>query len=164
MSHFHPTAKWTGCADCATALGSRHTIIKDSINYPIVGPLASFNTSMNRPRHLALAAAPDASAVPRKSHVTPGAETDDPSRPIQGRAADGRVARLQDELVDLRRRCRARELALAHMAGAIAKLQRANAALNDENRLLREQLRGRTSERPAERWSDGRRHLAASDA
>jgi len=55
-------------------------------------------------------------------------------------ATGGGTAVLEEELVMLRKRCRARELALASMAGAVSTLRRANQALNEENALLRQQI------------------------
>jgi hypothetical protein len=60
--------------------------------------------------------------------------------PSDGRVTDGGLALLEKELVALRKRCRARELALGSMAGAVNTLRRANRALNEENALLRQQI------------------------
>jgi len=121
---------------------------------------------MNRAKHLALAAAAgDVQAAPLTVGVMPGSEDDDPSRHPHQRAVDSRVAVLEEELLKLRKRCRARELALAGMAGAVDTLRRANRALNDENGLLRQQVAELKERVPAERWPEVRvcRRPAASD-
>ena len=68
-------------------------------------------------------------------------------------ATDAGVALLEDELLELRKRCSRKpaELALARMAGAVSTLRRANRALNDENVLLRQQVAELGNEHPAER-------------
>lgn len=120
---------------------------------------------MNRPKHLALAtAAPDAEAAPVHVSVTPRSDSDDPSWHSQGRAIDGCVARMEEELVKLRKRCRARELALERMARAVATLRLANRALNDENGLLRQQVAELHEQASSRRTARGTGLLASGGA
>ena len=93
---------------------------------------------MDRAKHLALATAAEAAGA--APSVAPGSRDGASAWPIRPHAIDGRVAIVDEELSKLRRRCRARELALASMAGAVATLRRANRALTDENTLLRQQV------------------------
>ena len=79
------------------------------------------------------------------------AEQHDQCRRGGGCATDGGLALLEDELLKLRNRCRARELALARAAGAVSTLRRANRALNDENALLRQQVAELLAERASRR-------------
>jgi hypothetical protein len=96
---------------------------------------------MNHPNHLALTTtAGDSRLTAVIDHTPFGAERDDRRRPSEGRASDGGLALLEEELLKLRKRCRARELALARMVGAVNTLRRANRALNDDNVLLRQQV------------------------
>jgi hypothetical protein len=120
---------------------------------------------MNHSDHLALAtSAGDASLAAVIDRATMGAEKDDRCWPSEGRTTESSSALLEQELHKLRKRCRARELALASVAGAVSTLRRANRALNDENVLLRQQVAelgeraaGRTSaQRPGERASGGK--------
>ena len=96
---------------------------------------------MNHTNQLASASsARDSGLVAVIDRTRPGAEQDDRSRPSEDHATDGGLALLEDELLKLRKRCRARELALARMASAVSTLRRANRALNDENVLLRQHV------------------------
>jgi len=106
---------------------------------------------MNRANHPALAvSAGDATAVALADRTPLRLGKDDQWRHDRAADIDGRIALLENELLRVRKRCRARELALASMAGAVNTLRRANRALNDENVLLRQQvaeLNGRGSNR-----------------
>lgn len=138
------------------------TITEGRVNYPFSGVRAGFNMSMNRPKHLALAtAAADAEAAPVHISVTPRSDNDDPPWHSQARATDGCVAPLEEELVKLRKRCRARELALERMARAVATLRVANRALNDENGLLRQQVAELHEQASSRRMARGTRLLAS---
>jgi hypothetical protein len=96
---------------------------------------------MNHANHLALAtSACDSALAAVIDRTTLGAEEDDRRRHDEGRATNGGLSLLDEELRMLRKRCRARELALASMAGALNTLRRANRALRDENALLRQQV------------------------
>ena len=97
---------------------------------------------MAHSNHLALAApACDSVLAPVSDHAAPQADNrDDPCRRGEASATQGGPAGLEKELLMLRKRCRARELALASMAGAVSTLRRANRALSDENTLLRQQV------------------------
>ncbi len=96
---------------------------------------------MNHANHLAPAtSAGDSRLVAMTDRTPPGAEQDDRSRPSEDHATDGGLALLEEELLELQKRCRARELALARMASAVSTLRRAYRALNDENVLLRQQV------------------------
>jgi hypothetical protein len=107
---------------------------------------------MNHPNHLALTTTTGDSRLTAVIDRTPlGAERDDRRRPSEGRAADGGLALLEEELLELRKRCRARELALASVAGAVNTLRRANRALNDDNVLLRQQVAELQGERASRR-------------
>jgi hypothetical protein len=68
------------------------------------------------------------------------AEAQDRARPGEAPVTDAGRSLVDEELVMLRKRARARELAVASMAGALNMLRRANRALSDENALLRQQL------------------------
>ena len=120
---------------------------------------------MNHANQLALATSAGDSGLVAVIDRTPlRAEKDDRCLPSEDHATDGGLAVLEDELLELRKRCRARELALARMAGAVSTLRGANRALNDENVLLRQQVaelgkrasRRTMAQRPAPRASGGK--------
>ena len=152
MRHLCVTSERAVRTDHARSLGCHtETITKGSTNYPYLGVRARFNRTMDRAKHLASAAAADAAqAASSVLRVVPGSGHDGPSSPIEGRSIDSRVALVDEELSKLRKRHRARELALAQMAGALATLRRANRALTDENALLRQQV-AELKERPPRR-------------
>jgi hypothetical protein len=127
------------------------TIITHSIDHPFWGAPGRFNTHMDHPNHLALTTTAGDSRLTAVIDRTPlGAERDDRRRRSEGRATDG-LALLEEELLKLRKHCRARELALARMAGAVNTLRRANRALNDDNVLLRQQVAELQGERASRR-------------
>ena len=112
---------------------------------------------MNHSNHLAPAtSAGDSGLLAMTDRTPPGAEQDDRSRPSEDHTTDGGRALLEEELLELRKRCRARELALASVASAVTTLRRANRALNDENVLLRKQVAELLQER-ASRTTMGQR-------
>lgn len=132
---------WAGSMDRGKLAAAGETPTKDRCNPTFSGGRDSFNTGMNRAKHLGLATvAGDAHGAPSTIRVMPGPENADPAWHIQRQAVDRRVALLEEDLLKLRKRCRAHELALARMAGALTTVRRANRALSDENRLLREQV------------------------
>ena len=94
-----------------------------------------------------LASAGESNLAPMPDGATLVTGEHDRRRRSDGRPTDDGMARLEKELVMLRKRCRARELALVSMAGAVSTLRRANRALNEENALLRQQIseQGETS-------------------
>ena len=141
--HSTPGAAASGCRALAQiSLGCPlRTITTDSIDHPFWGARGRFNTRMNHSNHQASATSAGDSGLVAVIDRTPlGAEQDDRCRPSEDHATDGGLALLEDELLKLRKRYRARELALARMASAVSTLRRANRALNDENVLLRQHV------------------------
>ena len=96
---------------------------------------------MNRANHLALAvSAGHAGAAVSSDGTAPERGKDDRRRRHRPSTTDGHLTGMERELLTLRKRCRARELALARLAGAVNVSQGAIRALNDENALLRQQV------------------------
>ena len=111
---------------------------------------------MDHAKQLALATSAGRSDLgPMIGGAALGAEKDDRPRRDNGRATDGGRSLLEEELLMLRKRCRARELALASIAAAVGTLRRANRALSDENVLLRQQVAELRERASADRWPRG---------
>ncbi len=122
---------------------------------------------MAHSKHLALAA-PTCDSVlgPVSDRAAPQADKDDRCRRGEPSATESGSAGLEKELLMLRKRCRARELALASMAGAVGTLRHANRALSDENTLLRQQVSELRERSSADRRSTdvrGRGSLVVTD-